>query len=81
MSEIMTVPFWLVKLFYFFLQETRVSSPIFEYPEVADFLRKFPKRVYTKKNLIPGYFKTGGSIFFNREILLSHLFDLAFKPT
>ena len=58
-----------------------MKSPYLTVDEVADFLRKSPKWVYTKKRQIPGYFKLGGSIFFDREILLSHLKELAFKPT
>ena len=58
-----------------------MKSPYLTVDEVADFLRKSSKWVYTKKQQIPGYFKLGGSIFFDREILESHLKELAFKPT
>ena len=58
-----------------------MKSPYLTVDEVAEFLRKSSKWVYTKKQQIPGYFKLGGSIFFDREILQAHLKELAFKPT
>ncbi len=58
-----------------------MNSPYLTVDEVAGFLRKSSKWVYTKKEKIPGFFKIGGSIFFDREILQTHLKELAFKPT
>jgi hypothetical protein len=45
--------------------------------EVAKLLGRSEKFVYLKKDLIPGYFKLAGSIFFDRELLLSSLKKLA----
>ena len=58
-----------------------MKSPYLTVDEVASLLRKSSKWVYTKKTKIPGYFKLGGSILFDREILESHLKELALKPT
>ena len=58
-----------------------MDSPYLTVDEVASQLRKSNKWVYSKKQLLPGYFKLGGAIFFDREILLSRLKELAFKPT
>ena len=49
--------------------------------EVSVILRKNPKWVYNHKEKIPGFFRLEGAIFFDREILISHLKELAFKPT
>ena len=49
--------------------------------EVALLLGKSQKWVYQKKGVIPGYFKLAGSIFFDREILLSSLKESASRPT
>ncbi len=48
--------------------------------EVALLLGKSQKWVYQKKGVIPGYFKLAGSIFFDREILLSRLKEFASQP-
>ena len=58
-----------------------MKSPYLTVDEVAALLRKSSKWVYNKKQQIPGYFKLAGSIFFDREILQSHLKGLAFRPT
>ena len=58
-----------------------MDSPYLTVDEVASLLRKSNKWVYSKKQLLPGYFKLEGAIFFDREILLSRLKELAFKPT
>ena len=58
-----------------------MKSPYLTVDEVAALLRKSSKWVYSKKQQIPGYFKLAGSIFFDREILQSHLKGLAFRPT
>jgi hypothetical protein len=58
-----------------------MENPLLTVDEVAIFLRKSSKWVYTQKDQIPGYFKLGGSIFFDREILVKHLKELAAKPT
>lgn len=49
--------------------------------EVAVLLRKNPKWVYSHKEKIPGYFRIGKSIFFDREILIESLKEQARKPT
>jgi len=49
--------------------------------EVSLLLGKSQKWVYQKKGVIPGYFKLAGSIFFDREILLSSLKEYASRPT
>lgn len=58
-----------------------MENPFITVEEVASLLRKNPKWVYGNKKTIPGFFKLAGSIFFDREILISHLKELAFKPT
>ena len=58
-----------------------MESPYLTVDEVASLLRKSSKWVYQKQTEIPGYFKLAGSIFFDREILQTHLNELAFKPT
>lgn len=58
-----------------------MKSPYLTVDEVATLLRKSSKWVYCKQAQIPGYFKLAGSIFFDRDVLLSHLQELAFKPT
>lgn len=47
--------------------------------EVADLLGRSTKWVYLSKESIPGYFKLVGSIFFDRDILLSALKSKATK--
>ena len=58
-----------------------MKSPYLTVGEVAKLLRRSKKWVYCRKTQIPGYFKIAGSILFDREILQSHLRELAFKPT
>ena len=58
-----------------------MKSPYLTVDEVATLLRKSSKWVYSKKDQIPGYFKLAGSIFFDCEILQSHLKEQAFRPT
>jgi len=41
--------------------------------EVAMLLNKSEKWVYMHKSEIPGYFKLVGSIFFDKEVLMSSL--------
>jgi hypothetical protein len=48
--------------------------------EVAKLLGKSQKWVYQQKGLIPGFFKLAGSIFFDREILMSGLKAAATRP-
>ncbi|MFA6011956.1 MAG: hypothetical protein WC799_18330 [Desulfobacteraceae bacterium] len=58
-----------------------MESPFFTVDEVASFLRKDKKWVYSHKEIIPGFFKIKGAIFFDREIMIKSLKELAFKPT
>ena len=48
--------------------------------EVASMLSRSEKWVYQKKSEIPGYFKLAGSIFFDREVLVSGLTAAAARP-
>jgi predicted DNA-binding transcriptional regulator AlpA len=56
-----------------------MESPYLTIKEVARFLNKSEKWVYLKQQEIPGYFKLAGSIFFDREVLLSALKSKATK--
>jgi hypothetical protein len=58
-----------------------MNNPYLTVDEVAIVFRKSSKWVYTRKDQIPGFFKLKGSIFFDREILQTHLKELAFRPT
>lgn len=48
--------------------------------EVAEILRKSPKWVYSHKENIPGFFKIQGAIFFDRDIMIQSLRELATSP-
>ena len=48
--------------------------------EVAQLLNKSEKWCYLKKDQLPGYFKLAGSIFFDRDVLLSTLKAKATTP-
>lgn len=48
--------------------------------EVAELLRKSPKWVYSHKEQIPGYFKIQGAIFFDRNVMIQSLRELATNP-
>ena len=61
--------------------EDAMKSPYLTVEEVAKLLRRSTKWVYCQKKQIPGYFRIAGSILFDREILMDHLRELAFKPT
>ncbi len=41
--------------------------------EVSELLGRCPKWVYKNQQTIPGYFKLAGSIFFDKDVLLSTL--------
>ncbi len=58
-----------------------MESPYLSVGEVAQLFGKSQKWVYQKKSEIPGFFKLAGSIFFDREILLSSLRTKASQPT
>ena len=45
--------------------------------EVATLLRKSEKWVYLNKIKLPGYFTLAGSIFFDKQVLVSSLKTLA----
>lgn len=50
-----------------------MESPYLTIKEVAQFLNRSEKWCYLNKESIPGYFKLAGSIFFDRDVLLSAL--------
>ena len=50
-----------------------MPTPYLTIKEVAELLGRSEKWCYLKKELIPGYFKLAGSIFFDRDILMSTL--------
>ena len=54
-----------------------MESPFLTADEVALLLRKSTKWVYQRARDIPGAFKLGGSWFFDKDILLSSLKELA----
>ena len=55
-------------------------SPYLTVKEVAELLGRSQKFVYSKKDLIPGYFKLAGSIFFDKDVLLLTLKTKATMP-
>ena len=57
-----------------------MDSPYLSVVEVAKLFGRCSKWVYQRKAEIPGYFKLAGSIFFDREILLSNLRNAATRP-
>ena len=57
-----------------------MDSPYLSVGEVAQLLGKSQKWVYQNKGVIPGCFKLAGSIFFDREILVSSLKNAATRP-
>lgn len=57
-----------------------MDKPYLSVGEVALLLGKSQKWVYQNKSEIPGYFKLAGSIFFDREILVSSLKNAATRP-
>ena len=57
-----------------------MDKPYLSVGEVALLLGKSQKWVYQKKGVIPGFFKLAGSIFFDREVLLSNLRNAATQP-
>lgn len=54
-----------------------MQSPFLTADEVALLLRKSTKWVYQRAGDIPGAFKLGGSWFFDKDILVSSLKELA----
>jgi len=58
-------------------KEDSMQSPFLTADEVALLLRKSTKWVYQRAGDIPGAFKLGGSWFFDKDILLSSLKELA----
>lgn len=58
-----------------------MDSPYLSVAEVAELFARSGKWVYQNKSEIPGYFKLAGSIFFDREVLLSGLKAAATRPT
>ena len=57
-----------------------MDSPYLSVAEVAELFARSEKWVYQNKSEIPGYFKLAGSIFFDREILVSSLKNAATRP-
>ena len=57
-----------------------MDNPYLSVCQVSKLLGKSQKWVYQKKGIIPGFFKLAGSIFFDREILLSGLKMIASQP-
>ncbi|MCE5251359.1 helix-turn-helix domain-containing protein [bacterium] len=57
-----------------------MDSPYLSVAQVAQLLGRTPKWVYENKGVIPGFFKLGGSIFFDREVLESGLKNAATQP-
>lgn len=57
-----------------------MDSSFLSVKEVAELLKVSSKWVYLNKELIPGYFKLGKSIFFHRDVLLDGLKERASKP-
>ena len=57
-----------------------MDSPYLSVIEVAELFARSEKWVYQNKSEIPGYFKLAGSIFFDREILVSSLRNAASRP-
>ncbi|MHB8580816.1 MAG: helix-turn-helix domain-containing protein [Ignavibacteriaceae bacterium] len=57
-----------------------MGTPYLTIKEVAELLGRSTKWVYKNQLLVPGYFKLAGSIFFDREVLLSTLKTKATKP-
>ncbi len=57
-----------------------MDSPYLSVAEVAELFGRSSKWVYQRKAEIPGYFKLAGSIFFDREILLLNLRNVATQP-
>ena len=57
-----------------------MDNPYLSVCQVSKLLGKSQKWVYQKKGIIPGFFKLAGSIFFDREILLSGLKTIASQP-
>ncbi len=58
-----------------------MDKPYLSVAEVAELFARTQKWVYQHKSEIPGYFKLAGSIFFDREVLLSGLKTAATRPT
>ncbi len=54
-----------------------MQSPFLTADEVSLLLRKSTKWIYQRAGEIPGAFKLGGSWFFDQEILLHSLKELA----
>ena len=57
-----------------------MDSPYLSVAEVAHLLGRTPKWVYENKGVIPGFFKLGGSNFFDRDVLVSGLKNAATRP-
>ena len=57
-----------------------MDSPYLSVAEIAELFARSEKWVYQNKSEIPGYFKLAGSIFFDREILVSSLRNAATLP-
>lgn len=55
-------------------------SPYLTVKEISELLGKCPKWVYQRQDKIPGYFKLAGSIFFDKDVLLSTLKTKATMP-
>ena len=57
-----------------------MDSQFLSVKEVAVLLSKSEKWVYLSKESIPGYFKLAKSIFFDKQLLLTTLRQLAAQP-
>lgn len=49
-----------------------MDKPLMTVDEIADYLGKCVAWVYRNKTEIPGYYKIGKSIFFNRKTFMAH---------
>jgi predicted DNA-binding transcriptional regulator AlpA len=57
-----------------------MDSQFLSVKEVASFLSKSEKWVYLRQRDLPGYFKLGKSIFFDKQLLITALRQLATQP-
>jgi hypothetical protein len=57
-----------------------MDSQFLSVKEVATLLNKSEKWVYLSKESLPGYFKLAKSIFFDKQLLLISLRQLATQP-
>ena len=56
-----------------------MERPYMSVAEVSALLGRCNKWVYLNKDKIPGYFKLGNSIFFDRQKLIDGLKKLSYK--